>query len=130
MIPDGLPRPLREHVGRPPRDRDAGRDAARAPVWVDHDGGEAALVNTAYGRRKTRNLERTPKAGLSVVAAADPYRYVSVRGPVTLVDEGADDHIDALARRYLDVDEYPYGEDEPGARVIVRIAADRVVTDG
>jgi PPOX class probable F420-dependent enzyme len=100
------------------------------PVWVDHDGDEAVLINSARGRQKVRNVERDPKVAVSVLDPEDPYRYVSVRGTATLVDEGAEGHIDSLARRYLGVDEYPYRDDESGARVILRIAADRVVTNG
>ncbi|WP_313691196.1 PPOX class F420-dependent oxidoreductase [Halorarum halobium] len=100
------------------------------PVWVDHDGGEAVLLNTARGRQKTRNIERNPKVGVSVLDPDDPYRYVSVRGEAELIDEGADDHIDELARAYFDVDEYPHHGEESGARVIVRVPAENVVTSG
>ena len=100
------------------------------PVWVDHEDGEDVLVNTARGRRKERNIARDPKVGLSVCDPDDPYRYVSVRGEAELTEEGADDHIDELARRYMDVDEYPGRDEEDGARVIVRIPTDDVVTNG
>ena len=100
------------------------------PVWVDHGDGESVLINTARGRRKERNVRRDPRVGVSVLDPADPYRYVSVRGEAELTEEGADDHIDRLARRYMDVDEYPGREDESGARVIIKIPADRVVTSG
>ena len=100
------------------------------PVWVDHDGGEAVLVNTARGRRKERNVRRNPSVGVSVLDPDDPYRYVSVRGEAELTGEGAVDHIDALARKYMGVDEYPHLDEESGARVIVRVPADRVVTSG
>ena len=100
------------------------------PVWVDHEDAEYVLVNTARGRRKERNVRRNPRVGVSVLDPEDPYRYVSVRGEAELTEEGADDHIDALARRYMDVDEYPHHGEESGARVIVRIPTDRVVTGG
>ncbi|ESP88289.1 PPOX class F420-dependent oxidoreductase [Candidatus Halobonum tyrrellensis] len=98
------------------------------PVWVDHEDGEYVLVNTARGRQKERNVARNPKVGISVLDPDDPYRYVSVRGEAELTEEGADEHIDELARRYLDVDEYPGRDEETGARVVVRIPADHVVT--
>ncbi|MGZ0747721.1 PPOX class F420-dependent oxidoreductase [Haloparvum sp. AD34] len=100
------------------------------PVWVDHRDREVVLVNTARGRRKERNIRRNPKVGLSVTAPDDPYRYVSVRGEATLVEEGAVDHIDSLAQRYMDVDEYPHHGEESGSRVIVEIPTDTVVTSG
>ncbi|XVH30641.1 PPOX class F420-dependent oxidoreductase [Haloferacaceae archaeon DSL9] len=100
------------------------------PVWVDHEDRERVLINTARGRQKERNLENNPKIGLSVLDPDDPYRYVSVRGTATLTEEGAIEHIDKLARRYMGVDEYPHHGRESGPRVIVRIPTDTVVTNG
>jgi PPOX class probable F420-dependent enzyme len=100
------------------------------PVWVGHEDAEYVLVNSARGRQKVANVERDPKVGLSVTDPEDPYRYVSVRGEAELVDEGAVEHIDELARRYMDVDEYPHHGEESGPRVIVRIPTDRLVTNG
>jgi len=100
------------------------------PVWTDHDGREAALINTLRGRRKERNLRRTPEATLSVTDPGNPYRYLSVRGEVSLTEDGADNHIDDLAARYLDADAYPHHDEEDTPRVIVRIPADRVVARG
>lgn len=100
------------------------------PVWVDHEEREYVLVNTARTRQKERNLRRDPRAGLSVTDPEDPYRYVSVRGEAELTEAGADAHIDALARRYMDVEEYPHHGEEAGPRVVVRIPTDHVVTSG
>ncbi|UPV73117.1 PPOX class F420-dependent oxidoreductase [Halorussus limi] len=101
------------------------------PVWIDRDDEGHLLVNTARGRRKTKNVERDPKVGVCVMDPDDPYRYVSVRGEVVEVTEdGAVEHIDELARRYMDVEEYPNHGEEAGPRVIVRIRPDRVVTSG
>ena len=100
------------------------------PVWVDRDGREAVLVNTARGRRKERNVRRSPAVGVSVLDPTDPYRYVSVRGEAELVEDGAVDHIDELARQYMGVEEYPHHGEESGPRVIVRIPAENVVTSG
>ena len=100
------------------------------PVWVDHDGGGAVLLNTARGRRKERNIRRDPRVGVSVLDPDDPYRYVSVRGEAELSEEGAVEHINALARKYMGVDEYPHLDEETGARVVVRVPAEHVVTSG
>ena len=67
-------------------------------VWIDWDG-ENVVFNTAAGRAKPRNLERDPRASVLVVAK-DGYRWVSVRGRAEIATEGADDHIDKLARKY------------------------------
>ncbi|WP_123619435.1 PPOX class F420-dependent oxidoreductase [Halorubrum sp. CSM-61] len=100
------------------------------PVWVDHEDREYVLVNTARGRQKERNVRRNPEVGVSVLDPTDPYRYVSVRGEAELTEEGAAEHIDELARRYFDVDEYPHHGEESGPRVIVKIPAENVATSG
>lgn len=89
------------------------------PVWVDTDG-TALLFNTAKGRVKYTNLERDPHVAISVVDKADPYRYVIVRGTAELVEEGADAHIDKLAKKYLGVDSYPMRKADE-TRVIVKV---------
>ncbi|WP_436926471.1 PPOX class F420-dependent oxidoreductase [Halosimplex amylolyticum] len=100
------------------------------PVWVDYDPeADRVLINTARGRRKERNVAWNPKVGVSMVDPEDPYRFCSVTGEVTaLTEEGARDHIDELARRYMDVDEYPSYDADPGARVVVEIRPDEVYT--
>jgi PPOX class probable F420-dependent enzyme len=95
------------------------------PVWVDFDG-ETPVFNTAYGRAKVEHIKRDPRVAIEVHDEDDPQSaYVSVTGTAELVDEGADEHIDKLAKKYLGVDEYPYRA--PGEkRVIVRIHPERV----
>ena len=101
------------------------------PVWVDMDEKGYVRVNTARGRQKERNVTDDPQVGLDVLDPEDPYRYVSVRGEVEEVtEEGAVEHIDALARTYFDVEEYPHHGEERGPRVLVRIRPERVVTSG
>lgn len=89
-------------------------------VWVDTDG-EAVLVNTTNGRAKGRHLRRDPRVSVSVFDAENPYRYFEVEGRAELVDEGADEHIHMLSRKYN-------GEDFSGPmdRVIVRVVPERV----
>lgn len=94
------------------------------PVWVDTEG-EAVIFNTARGRRKTRNLERHPVVAISLVNPENPYEMIEVRGRAELIDEGADEHIDAMARKYLNQDSYPFRQ--PGEeRVIVRVTPEKV----
>lgn len=66
-------------------------------VWVDHDG-EDVLFNTAEGRAKPENIRRNPRVGLHITHPEDPYKWVSVAGPAELTHEGAEEHIDKLAR--------------------------------
>jgi PPOX class probable F420-dependent enzyme len=97
------------------------------PVWIDYDG-EDVLVNSAYGRTKVVNIERDPRATVTVLPAEDQQAgYVMVSGPATLVDEGALEHINMLARKYLGEDKYPYlGPGEQ--RVIIKIRPE--IVDG
>jgi len=96
-----------------------------APVWVDIQDG-LAVVNSAEGRAWPRNLERDPRVTLSIQNAENPYEYVEIRGRVAeRTHEGADEHINSLAKKYLGVDEYPYRQ--PGEqRVIIRVEPDHV----
>ena len=101
-----------------------------SPVWVDHDDGEYIEINTLKGRRKERNLRADPRTTISIIDPDDPYRYLAVRGRATLIEDGADEHIDGLARKYLNVDRYPHHDTEDESRVIVRIPAEYVIARG
>jgi PPOX class probable F420-dependent enzyme len=98
------------------------------PVWVDTDG-EHIVFNTAKGRVKYDNLLRNPAVAVSVADSADQNRTLWVKGRAELIDEGADEHLDRMARKYLGVDSYPYRK--PGEqRVIVRIVPTRKLSFG
>nr|MDP9453983.1 TIGR03618 family F420-dependent PPOX class oxidoreductase [Actinomycetota bacterium] len=85
------------------------------------------LFNTAKGRTKTRNLERNPAVAISLVNDENPYEMLQLRGRAELVDDGADDHIDRMAKKYLGEDTYPFRQ--PGEqRVIVRVVPEVVVS--
>jgi PPOX class probable F420-dependent enzyme len=77
------------------------------PVWVDYDG-EHILVNSARGRQKDKNMERNSSVALSIMDPENPYRYLEVRGRVAeITEEGADEHIDKMAKKYMGKDKYP-----------------------
>src|SRR5437763_12345164 len=99
------------------------------PVWCDFDGTHVR-INTARGRVKDRNLKTNPNVALSVQDPDNPYRYVQVRGRVAeMTEQGADAHIDALAKKYLGKDKYP--NRRPGeVRVIVKIRPESVQAMG
>lgn len=99
------------------------------PVWVDYDG-RHILVNTALGRKKDKNMRQNPHVALAIMDPDNPYRYVEVRGRVAeITQEGADRHIDKMAKKYLGVDKYPYAQ--PGeVRMLVRIQPEKVSTMG
>jgi PPOX class probable F420-dependent enzyme len=97
------------------------------PVWVDYDG-HYVRFNTAVGRQKDKNLQRDGRVALSIMDPDNPYRYLEVRGHVadrTL--DGADQHIDSLAKKYLGQDKYPYRQ--PGeVRVIYKVEPDHTTS--
>jgi len=95
------------------------------PVWIDHEG-DTVTFNTAAGRFKEKNLRRDPNVAISIIDAANPYAPLTIRGKVTeITEEGADEQIDALAKRYMGVDEYPLRQ--PGEqRVMVKITPEKV----
>jgi PPOX class probable F420-dependent enzyme len=99
------------------------------PVWVDYDGAYVR-VNSAKGRVKDKNMRRDKRVGLSIQDPDNPYRYLAVRGEVAEITEnGADAHIDALAKKYLGKDHYPFRS--PGeVRVIYKIRPNKVSTSG
>jgi PPOX class probable F420-dependent enzyme len=95
------------------------------PVWVELDGDDI-VINTALGRAKARNLATDSRVAVSLTDPDDPYVCVAVRGSVVgFTTEGADEVIDRLAKKYLDVDAYPYRR-EGEVRVTVRIHPDRI----
>jgi PPOX class probable F420-dependent enzyme len=78
------------------------------PVWVDYEG-DRIVINTAEGRTKPRNMRDDPRVALSATDPDNPYEAVIVRGRVDeLTHEGADEHIDAMAKKYLGQDKYPF----------------------
>ena len=89
------------------------------PVWIDTDGTDV-VFNTAKGRVKHRNLLANPAVAISFVDDENPYRMIEVRGQAEMTEEGADDHINAMAKKYLGQDVYPFRQ--PGEeRIIVRV---------
>lgn len=95
------------------------------PVWINLDGNDL-MFNTAKGRAKVTNLTNNRQVAISIVDPEDPYNVVVVRGSVEPTEEGADAHIDALAKKYLGVDSYPMRKDGE-VRVTYRVRADKVV---
>ena len=85
-----------------------------SPVWCDVDG-EFIRVNTARGRVKDRNMTRDARVALAISDPANPYRYLGIRGRVVeITEKGADASIDALAKKYLGKDKYPFSKPEIG----------------
>lgn len=99
------------------------------PVWVDIQDG-LPVLNTAEGRAWPRNLERDPRVTLTVQNLENPYEYLEIRGRVAeRTHDGADAHIDAMAKKYLGQDSYPFRQ--PGEqRVIIRVEPEHASVHG
>jgi PPOX class probable F420-dependent enzyme len=95
------------------------------PVWVDFDGTHV-IVNSALGRQKDKNMHSNPSVALSILDPDNPYRYLEIRGRVTeITQDGADAHIDLMAKKYMGVDKYPFRSSKE-VRVIYKIEPERV----
>lgn len=78
------------------------------PVWFDYTDGNIR-VNTAKGRVKARILKPGSPVALAIMDPDNPYRYIQIRGRVgRVLEQGADPHIDSLAKKYLGKDKYPF----------------------
>ncbi|MGP8296869.1 PPOX class F420-dependent oxidoreductase [Streptomyces inhibens] len=98
-------------------------------TWVDTDG-EHVLINSVQSHVKTRNIGRDPRVAVAISSPDNPSRYFQVRGRVVeITTEGAVDHIETLARKYLGTP-YPWygGRDE--VRVLFVIEPESISSMG
>jgi PPOX class probable F420-dependent enzyme len=98
-------------------------------VWVDVDDDGGVSFNTAWPRAKPRYLSADPRVSLTVVDPGDPYRWIAITGTAELVDDGANEQIDRLAKKYVGRETYPWHKPEE-RRVSVRITPTRVESRG
>ena len=94
-------------------------------VWIDVDGNQI-VFNTAEGRVKPRNMRRDARVAVAVFDQENPYQQAMIQGRVVAMEhKGAEEHIDAMAKKYMDLDSYPFRK-EGEQRVIVRIAPEKI----
>jgi PPOX class probable F420-dependent enzyme len=99
------------------------------PIWVDYDG-RNVVFNTAEGRQKDKNLQRDARVAMSILDPDNPYRYLEVRGRIVeRTHAGADQHIDAMAKKYLGQDKYPFRQPNE-VRVIYKVQPEHVTSMG
>jgi PPOX class probable F420-dependent enzyme len=104
------------------------------PTWIDiikkeeNEGAreDLILVNTAKDRIKQKNVSRDPRVSISIVEEDNPYSMVTIRGRVVeQTTEGADEHIDKLAKRYLNAERYP-AHSPNVKRIILKIKPEKI----
>lgn len=79
-----------------------------SPVWAETDG-DLIVVNSAAGRVKDKNIKRDARVALSATHPDDPFKALMIRGRVVKVTEdGAEDGIDRLARKYIGGERYEW----------------------
>ena len=97
-----------------------------SPVWIDIEG-DLILINSAEGRIKDKNIRADPRVALSATDPDNPYRALMIQGRVVkITEDGADDHIDKMARKYLGEDRYPWRAGEK--RVLYYVEPVKVAT--
>jgi PPOX class probable F420-dependent enzyme len=86
-------------------------------TWVDHDG-DTIIINSNEGSQKHKNVLRNPKISMDISDPGNSYRVAMIRGRVSEVTfDGAEDHVDRLAKKYLGQDKYPMRR--PGVRRVM-----------
>lgn len=96
------------------------------PTWVDIEDAYI-LVNTPIGTLKQKNTSRDPRVALAIVDQNNPYHMVTIRGVVIEQITGvrAEEHIDKLAKKYIDKDKYPRRSPEE-ERIILKIKPESI----
>lgn len=102
------------------------------PVWIDlvkdNTGcGRIILVNTAKGRLKHKNVSRDPRVSISMIdSETNPYSMITIKGKVIeQTTDGANRHIDNLAKRYLSTETYP-AHSADIERIILKIEPEKI----
>jgi len=97
-----------------------------ATTWVDYDG-DLVIVNTFDGSQKQKNAARDPRVALTIMELGVPFNVATIRGRVKeITAQGAEEHIDKMAKKYMGQDKYP--RRSPGEkRILIKIEPTRVI---
>lgn len=88
------------------------------PVWFEWDGAQLRFSQTTH-KQRARNLRHDPRISISIVGTADPYRYLEIRGVVRFDDDIDNRFVNAMAKRYLGLDVYPWAQPDEQFTVAV-----------
>ena len=76
-------------------------------AWINAEGERARRQQRGRPQVADEPRSATPTSRSSCTRPTTHTSYVEVRGTAT-VDDGADEHIDALTQKYMDQDKYPF----------------------
>ena len=96
---------------------ETGRGPLAVPVWYRYEPGGVVRITVPSGSRKVALLRSAGRASLCAQTETPPYQYVSVEGPVEVLDGEVEADQREMAIRYL-------GE-KLGARYLTATAKDR-----
>lgn len=98
-----------------------------SPLWFNTED-DLILINSARGRLKDRVMRVRKTIAAAIVDPENPFSWLGIRGSVVeITEDGADAHVDKLAKKYLGVDLYP--NRQPGmVRVLYKIRPEKVFT--
>ncbi len=98
-----------------------------SPVWFDTEG-DLIRINSVRGRLKDKVMRARPAVAAAIVDPENPFSWLGIRGMVVeITEEGAEAHIDLLAKKYLGVEIYP--NRQPGqVRVLYKIRPEKMFT--
>lgn len=93
-------------------------------LWATYDGDDV-LLSTITSRAKYRNWQRDPRASVLVFDPTDAYRYVEVRGRVSMTTDGGPELIERLSQIY-EGKSYTGDQGTDHVRVVARVTPERV----
>ena len=98
-----------------------------SPVWFDTEDG-LIRINSAKGRLKDKIMRARPAVAAAIVDPENPFTWIQIRGSVVeITEEGAEAHIDKLAKKYLGVETYQ-NRMAGQVRVLYKIRPEKVFT--
>lgn len=78
-----------------------GRGPLTVPIWYQYSPGGQPWFITGAGSRKHRLIEAAGYLSLMVERVEPTVRYVAVDGAVDRIEEGTDEHLVEVTKRYL-----------------------------
>ena len=113
----------RKPIGYMSTQRPDGRMSV-VPVAVIWDG-QNVRISSVKGTKKVRNLRLDARLTLCVPHPDNPQQYVELRGTAEIADDADRSFVNAMAKEWMGLDEYPY--DRPGdERVIITLRVEAV----